>query len=111
MTKEEQDTITKLEHVSLITILWQQNAGHRQNEFFQCDFKKVKEYQEEQREIRKNRSKEEKNQEKEEKQRIDDEYGFCMWDKHKGKSTSRASRTVFFHQSHQFFRKNWKLSS
>merc|ERR1712235_209702 len=49
MTKEEQDTITKLEH---------------------CDFKKVKEYQEEQREIRKNRSKEEKNQEKEEKQRI-----------------------------------------
>ena len=74
--------------------------------FVQCDFKKVKEYQEEQREIRKNRSKEEKNQEKEEKQKIDDEYGFCMWDKHKGMIESRATQTVF----HRFFfRKNWKL--
>jgi len=64
MTKEEEAKIKKLEH---------------------CDFTKVKAYQEEQREIRKNRSKEEKNKEKEDKQKIDDEYGFCMWDKHKEK--------------------------
>merc|ERR1712131_376895 len=64
MTDKERKLITELEH---------------------CDFSKVKEYQEEQREIRKNRSKEEKNKEKEDKQKIDDEYGFCMWDKHKEK--------------------------
>ena len=79
MTDKERELITKLEHVSS-SRFWD-NIAYR---YIQCNFSKVKEYQEEQREIRKNRSKEEKNKEKEDKQKIDDEYGFCMWDKHKG---------------------------
>ena len=82
MTDKERELITKLEHVSASREFYFETISL--TGILQCNFSKVKEYQEEQREIRKNRSKEEKNKEKEDKQKIDDEYGFCMWDKHKG---------------------------
>jgi len=50
-----------------------------------CDFTAVLDYFDEQREIKKNRTKEEKQVEKEKNLKVSEEYGFCMWDKHKEK--------------------------
>lgn len=50
-----------------------------------CDFTKVLEHFDNVREKRKNRSKEEKQKEKEKTAKINEEYGFCMWDGHKEK--------------------------
>lgn len=50
-----------------------------------CNFARVNEYFKVKSEERKNRSKEEKQKEKEEKERIQEIYGYCMWDNHKEK--------------------------